>query len=48
MFQTDDEFLDFLFGKLVFHTDTDMLDLQDDDTCCDHLLFEQLTLEDTL
>ena len=40
----DHEFVDFLFGKLVKHVDTDMLDLQDDDTCCDHINFQQLTL----
>jgi len=45
MFSKEDhEFIDFLFGKLVKHVDTDMLDLQDDDTCCDHINFEQLTL----
>jgi len=41
---TDKEFVDFLFGKLLKHTDTDMIDLQDDDSCDDHLQFEQLTL----
>jgi hypothetical protein len=40
----DEEFVNFLFGKLVKHVDTDMIDLQDDDTCCDHLEFQQLTL----
>ena len=45
MFTKEDlEFVDFLFGKLVIHTDTDMIDLQDDDSCCDHLQFEQLSL----
>ena len=39
----DKEFVDFLFGKLVQHVDTEMIDLQDDDTCCDHLEFQQLT-----
>jgi hypothetical protein len=38
------EFVDFLFGKLLSHVDTDMIDLQDDDSCCDHLQFEQLSL----
>ena len=38
------EFVDFLFGKLLSHVDTDMIDLQDDDSCCDHLHFEQLSL----
>jgi len=45
MFSKEDlEFVDFLFGKLVKHVDTDMIDLQDDDSCDDHLQFEQLTL----
>ena len=45
MFTKEDlEFVDFLFGKLVTHTDTDMIDLHDDDTCCDHIQFEQLSL----
>jgi hypothetical protein len=38
------EFVDFLFDKLFKHVDTDMLDLQDDDSCCDHINFQQLTL----
>ena len=38
------EFVDFLFDKLFKHVDTDMLDLQDDDSCSDHLQFEQLTI----
>jgi len=42
--QQDREFVDFLFGKLLKHVDTDMLDLQDDDSCSDHINFEQLTL----
>ena len=42
--QQDREFVDFLFSKLLKHVDTDMLDLQDDDSCCDHIHFEQLTL----
>ena len=45
MNKEDHEFIDFLFGKLTSLTDTDMIDLQDDDSCCDHLNFEQLTLE---
>ena len=35
--QEDKEFIDFLFDKLSKHVDTDMLDLQDDDSCCDHI-----------
>ena len=42
---TNEQFVDFLFNKLVTHVDTDLIDLQDDDSCCDHILFEQLTLE---
>ena len=38
------EFVDFLFDKLLSHVDTDMIDLQDDDSCDDHLQFEQLCL----
>ena len=45
MFTKEDlEFVDFLFGKLLTHTDTDMIDLQDDDSCDDHIRFEQLSL----
>ena len=42
--QENREFVNFLFDKLVSHVDTDMLDLHDDDSCCDHINFEQLTL----
>lgn len=38
------EFVNFLFDQLFKHTDTDMIDLHGDDTCCDHLEFEQLVL----
>ena len=42
MFSKDDHnFIDFLFGKLTCLTDTDMIDLHDDDTCCDHLELEK-------
>ena len=45
MFTKEDlEFVDFLFGKLTCLTDTDMIDLQDDDSCDDHIQFEQLSL----
>jgi len=40
----DREFVNFLFNKLVENVDTDMIDLQDDDSRCDHLLFTQLEL----
>ena len=43
-FDTELEFVDFLFKKLVDNCDMDMIDLQEDDTTCDHLNFEQLTL----
>lgn len=42
--QENREFVNFLFDKLVKHVDTDMIDLQDDDSCCDHVLFSQLEL----
>jgi len=45
MFSKEDlEFVDFLFNKLVKHVDMDMIDLQDDDSCDDHLQFQQLSL----
>jgi hypothetical protein len=42
--QEDREFVNFLFDKLLTHTDTAMIDLQDDDSCDDHLQFNQLSL----
>jgi len=39
--QEETDFIDFLFDKLLTHTDTDMIDLHDDDTTCDHIIFEQ-------
>ena len=42
--QEDREFVDFLFSKLIKHVETDMIDLQDDDSCCEHIQFEQLSL----
>lgn len=48
MFTTEDhEFIDFLFGKLTCLTDTEMIDLHDDDTCHDEFEFEQLTLPES-
>ena len=45
MFSKEDlEFVNFLFDKLLTHTDTDMIDLQEDDSCDDHLQFAQLQL----
>ena len=49
MFSKDDtDFIDFLFGKLTCLTDTDMIDLHDDDTCCDHLELKAAELEMTV
>ena len=49
MFSKDDtDFIDFLFGKLTCLTDTDMIDLHDDDSCCDHLEFKAAELEVTV
>jgi hypothetical protein len=42
--QENRDFVNFLFDKLVSHVDTDMLDLHDDDSCCDHFEFKQLEL----
>jgi len=42
--QENKEFVDFLFDKLFKHVDTDMLDLQEDDSCDDHIQFQQLSL----
>ena len=43
----DKEFINFLFHKLTGLTDTDMIDLHDDDTTCDHIEFENLIEEDS-
>ena len=40
------EFLDKLFANLMKHTDSDMIDLQEDDSYCDHLEFEKLAKDD--
>lgn len=40
------EFLDKLFNNLLKKTDNEMIDLQDDDSCCDHLEFEKLAEDD--
>ena len=43
--QKDRDFVNSLFGKLLTETDTDMIDLHDDDTAgIDALEFEQLTI----
>ena len=42
--QESNDFVSFLFDKLIKHVDVDMLDLHGDDSCCDHLHFEQLEL----
>ena len=42
----DHEFIYFLFGKLTSLTDTDLIDLHDDDTAgIDALEFEQLMID---
>ena len=41
---SDKQFVNDLFDKLFSHVDTDMIDLQDDDSCDDHIQFEQLTI----
>lgn len=41
-----EEFLNDLFENLMKHTDKDMIDLHDDDSCCDHIEFEKLTEDD--
>ena len=46
--KSDTDFIDFLFGKLTCLTDTDMIDLHDDDTCCDHLELKAAELEVTV
>jgi len=44
--QSNQEFVNDLFDKLFKHTDTDMIDLHDDDTAgIDALEFEQLSLD---
>ena len=48
MFSEDElNFLDELFSKLTC-LDTDMIDLHDDDTCCDHLELKAAELEMTV
>lgn len=41
----DKAFVDFLFTKLCGHVDLDEIDLHDDDSCCDHIVFQQLELD---
>lgn len=41
----DKAFVDFLFSKLCRHVDLEEIDLHDDDSCCDHLVFRQLELD---
>jgi hypothetical protein len=40
------EFLDQLFANLMKNVDTDMIDLQEDDSCDDHIQFEKLAEND--
>ena len=43
---SNEEFVSFLFDKLVSHVDTDMIDLSDDDTAgIDAILFQQLEID---
>ena len=43
--QENRDFVNFLFDKLLTHTDTDMIDLHDDDTAgIDTFEFQQLSL----
>ena len=43
---TNEEFVSFLFAKLVSHVDTDMIDLNDDDAAgIDALMFQQLEID---
>ena len=43
MFTKDDhDFVDQLFEKLTAYLDTDMIDLHDDDSCCDRIEFQKL------
>lgn len=39
------DLVNFLFDKLLTHTDTDLLDLGEDDSCCDHLNWEELGID---
>ena len=45
--QEEHDFIYFLFGKLTCLTDPEMIDLQDADSCDDHIQFEQLTLPES-
>ena len=40
------EFLDQLFANFISNVDTDMIDLQEDDSCDDHIQFEKLVEND--
>tara|TARA_R100000908_G_C3666439_1_gene91340 strand:- start:352 stop:498 length:147 start_codon:yes stop_codon:yes gene_type:complete len=40
------EFLDKLFANLMKQTDSDTIDLQEDDSCDDHIQFEKLVNDD--
>ena len=42
--QEDRDFVNQLFDNLITNVDMDMLDLHDDDSCCDHICFQQLEL----
>lgn len=42
---SDREFVNSLFDELLTHTDTEMIDLHDDDSCCDELEFKRLEID---
>ena len=43
---SNEEFVSFLFDKLVSHVDTDLIDLHDDDTAgIDAFMFQQLEID---
>ena len=41
----DKAFVEFLFHKLCGEVDMPEIDLHDDDSCCDHIVFQQLELD---
>ena len=43
--QTDRDFVNGLFDNLLTHVDIEMIDLSEDDSCCDHIEWEQLALK---
>ena len=45
---SDKQFVNDLFDKLFSFVDTDMIDLHDDDTCCDELELRAAELDMTV